>query len=102
MSGHPTGAFDNPTHFYFAVCPAFGSVLARATGSKCIPHSDCLGIDCDISIMNVVTAKIDLSLKVIPDQRKVTITANGETQVVTGDGRNCINFWISALAQGPL
>ena len=60
-----------------------------ATGSSCVPHADCLGIDCDITIRHVVVSgKIDFSLTVNPEQRKVTITAEGSPGVheITGDG----------------
>ena len=51
-------------------------------------HEDCLGIDCDITIPEnvLVSGNIDFSLKVSPQQRKVTITSGGNEQEVTGDG----------------
>ena len=59
-----------------------------ASGLSCVPHADCLGIDCDITIPEnvLVSGNIDFSLKVSPQQRKVTITSGGNEQEVTGDG----------------
>ena len=85
-------AFVIPFHdtcslFCVAVCPSFGNALATASGSACVPHSDCLGIDCDITFKHhLISGKIDFSLRVNPLQRKVTITADGGEQDITGDG----------------
>ncbi|XP_070206105.1 uncharacterized protein [Littorina saxatilis] len=71
------------------LCPSFGDAIAKLTKSACIPHEDCLGIDCDVRINHLsVRAKVSVSLKVIPDQRKVNLKVNGEVQGVTGNDEN--------------
>ena len=72
-----------------SACPSFASALIMASGSSCVPHADCLGIDCHITIPenDFVSGDIDFSLTVNPQQRKVTITSGERVQEVTGDGK---------------
>ena len=71
-----------------SACPSFASALIMASGSSCVPHTDCLGIDCHITVPenDFVSGDIDFSLTVSPQQRKVTITSGERVQEVTGDG----------------
>ena len=50
-------------------------------------HEDCLGIDCDVTInKGLLRGKIDLTLNVYPDEKRVTLTADGEQQDVSDSG----------------
>jgi hypothetical protein len=47
----------------------------------CVAQEDCLGIDCHVTIPgNVVRGKLDVSLRVDPDTKAVTITGSSEGQ----------------------
>ena len=53
-------------------------------------HEDCLGIDCDVTInKGLLRGKIDLTLNVYPDEKRVTLTADGEQQVVSVSSFQC-------------
>ncbi|XP_076452271.1 uncharacterized protein LOC143287914 [Babylonia areolata] len=68
------------------VCQSLGSALARLSKSVCIPHDDCLGIDCAASVPgSFVSVKVNMTLRVDVQQKKVTITANGRSQDIAGD-----------------
>lgn len=59
----------------------------NAADSLCIPHEDCLGTDCDVTVrQNLVRSRINVTLRVDPDHRTVKITSGGKTQHLNGDG----------------
>ena len=78
------------------MCASFGDSLTRFADSLCVPHEDCLGIDCDVTIKkSFVRARLDVTLRVYPEQRRVTIRAGGKTQEVTGDGESKSIYYFS-------
>nr|KAG5706489.1 hypothetical protein BaRGS_032882 [Batillaria attramentaria] len=75
------------------LCPMFGKALSAAMSqSTCVPHEDCLGIDCDIDISAspFVKGKIDVTVRVDPEEREVRITSNGQENIVKGNGSQTI------------
>ncbi|KAK7496780.1 hypothetical protein BaRGS_00011989, partial [Batillaria attramentaria] len=74
------------------LCPMFGKALSAAMSqSTCVPHEDCLGIDCDIDISAppFVKGKIDVTVRVDPEEREVRITSNGSQTI---GGITVLNF----------
>ena len=71
-----------------AECASFANSLSGAADSTCVPHDDCLGMDCDVTVRkNLAKSRVDVSLRMDPDQRTVEITSGAKTQYVHGDGK---------------
>ncbi|KAK7498950.1 hypothetical protein BaRGS_00009759 [Batillaria attramentaria] len=73
------------------LCPEIGKWLAKQ-GSPCIPHEDCMGLSCDITIRRKhLTGKLNVGIKVDKDKKQVTVTVDGKNHTVSGDGDQTVS-----------
>ncbi|KAK7496755.1 hypothetical protein BaRGS_00011964, partial [Batillaria attramentaria] len=70
------------------LCPLIGKALPAAGVSTCMPHDDCLGIDCDVNLSGVsswLSERIRFSVRMNPEEREVKVTVDGIQHLMTGD-----------------
>ncbi|KAK7496779.1 hypothetical protein BaRGS_00011988 [Batillaria attramentaria] len=70
-----------------SLCPSILKGLSASSQSTCVPDTDCLGVDCNVQFSGIpgVTENIDVSVRVLADERRVELSVAGNDYIVTGN-----------------